>query len=70
MDEKELIKTMQDSINDPTGLRRYLEATEEIDDERHEEAMQLNKKIYYITFISCVASVVSLVLSLWLALST
>lgn len=69
MNEQELIKAMQDSINDPTGIRRYLEANEEIDDERHKEAMQLNKKIYYITLISCVASVVSLALSLRLALA-
>lgn len=66
MDNKEFAKAIQDSLNDPTGVIRYLEVKEEVDDkineERHNEAMQLNKKIYYVAIVSLLVSAISLLI--------
>lgn len=66
MDNKEFAKAIQDSLNDPTGVIRYLEVKEEVDDkineERHNEAMQLNKKIYYVAIASLLVSAISLLI--------
>ena len=58
--KEELAQWIQEDVSDPTGLRRCLEAKEEENDRRYEEARRMNRMILAVSIISAVIGLAGL----------